>query len=140
MNVRLLIAVSTMLVVFAGCQGITGGVSPAETATETGTPAPETTTPTETVPEVTERDRSIWSLSLTHINAEPKPGREFDSYVATGGRHSGQIYGVAVQFIAENGTVISEVPVGNITELGKPHWANTTVPTVPVYVVPKVDG
>ena len=43
-----------------------------------------------------------------------------------------------VQFIAENGTVVSEIPVGNITKVSNPYWVNMTVPTVPVYVVPKV--
>jgi len=60
-------------------------------------------------------------------------------YVATGGRHSGYISGVAVQFITENGTVVSEIPVGNITQFGERHWVNTTIPTVPAYVVPKVE-
>ncbi|WP_415379437.1 hypothetical protein [Halosimplex sp. TS25] len=147
MNRRVLTLVVAICVVLSGCQGFTGGPSPPETSTETTTPAVEaaaaqtgTPTPqTDTVPVVTEQVNPTWSLSLLIVDATPEPGGTFNATVATGGRHTGVISGVVVQFIAENGTIISEVPIGNITQLGTRHWINTTIPTVPVYIVPKVE-
>jgi len=124
-----------MLLILAGCQGLTNGTSP----TDSKTPGVETASETKTQTVISEEDRLIWSLGLFRVDATPEPGGEFNSYVATEGHFRGQVSGVAVQFIAENGTVVSEVSVGNITAVGEKHWANTTVPMVPVYVVPKVE-
>jgi len=119
-----------LLLVLAGCQGFTSEIT---SETEAGAE-------TETQTVFSEEEHLGWSLSLTHWNAKPKPGGEFNSYVSIAGQFSGgEVSGVTVQFIAENGTVVSEIPVGTMTSLGKEHWVNTTVPMVPVYVVPKVE-
>jgi len=85
-----------------------------------------------------EWDNNIWILSLLPHNVTAESGGTFECSVATEGTHEGDISGVIVQFIAENGTVVSEIPVGNITKVSNPYWVNTTVPTVPVYVVLKI--
>lgn len=145
MNVRLPAITVAALIIFAGCQAFSGTAS---TSTPTKTEIDNVTTPSHkgtatsqagTRPVYTERERLTWSLSLFLAEVTPKSGGELTGYVATEGTHGGHVSGVAIQFVSENGTVISEVPVGNITELGKQHRINATIPTVPVYVVPKAD-
>lgn len=137
MTTHRLAIVFAVLVILAGCQGFPGGTP--DPSTDSPTTDVEATSQTATQTMRFEQDNPSWSLSLLVRNVTAEPGGTFEAYVATGGRHGGNISGVAVQFIAENGTVVSEIPVGNITTLGKAHWANTTIPMVPVYVVPKVE-
>jgi len=123
-----------VFVALAGCPGISGGPSPGDPSTESAMATSETPAM------VTEQDYPTWSLSILIVDATPEPGGTFNATIATGGTHQGVVSGVVVQFIDENGTVISENPVGNITEPGNRHWVNTTIPTVPIYIVPKVES
>jgi hypothetical protein len=79
-------------------------------------------------------------LTLLYDNITFRERAEATIGVATEGDFNGIVYGVKIQFLNENRTVIEEIPVGNITRLGQTKWVNTTIPTIPVYVTAKMDG
>lgn len=45
-----------------------------------------------------------------------------------------------IQLLDAEKEVIEDYPVGNLTELGKSKYINTTIPTISVYITIKVDG
>jgi len=137
--IRLAPALVAVLVVVSGCQGLfDGGVSDrsdARTPTLTDSPT------TKTRPSYTEASENLrWGLTLLYDNITFRERAEATIGVATEGDFNGIVYGVKIQFLNENRTVIEEIPVGNITRLGQTKWVNTTIPTIPVYVTAKMDG
>lgn len=123
-----------VLLVTSGCQALGG-----RTSTPLS-PTPTESSQTEMTTGQVDETRLGWSLQILTDKLSTEEGGVVDGYVAIGGHFDGRVYGVAVQFLNEDKELVKEVPIGNITRIGDRRAFNTTIPTIPVYVIAKADG
>lgn len=120
-----------LLVGMSGCQAF-GNTTQTSSATQTEAPDQYETIPSD-------ETQVWWSLSITAANVTREEGGIYEGSVVTEGFFEGRVYGITVIFLDENKETLKEIPIGNISRIGEEISFNTTVPTIPVYVVATVE-
>jgi hypothetical protein len=138
MRYRVLLVVA--LLVLSGCQFLASDPTDGEASDSTPNGVTsEAIQTTEGLPVQTEVSYQTWTLDVVGVNVSAREGGEFAAYVFASGQFQGTAHGVKLQFLDTDRQVVEQHDLGNMTSPSTKKWVNTTVPTVPVYVIAKID-
>lgn len=82
-----------------------------------------------------------WSVNVFMSNYEAESGGEFTGRIAVNGRTTGKLEGISLRFLNDEKELVKKVPVGdlNLSTNLETDAVNTTIPTIPTYVVAHVE-